>query len=298
MPLGRIREIHQELVSEGVEKITYLGGEPFLHPDLCDMAKHAKELGLQRAVVTNGTVLTEKLAARIVEEDLFDILIFSIDGPQAVHDRIRGREGIFKAATDNIRFIQKLRKSLHKQFPKIYLYTTVSSLNAETADQMLSVAQKLDAHELRFVSASYVSEEISNKTNILFGCEALSLHSYSAGPEIKIPEGQLISLRQRLEALQSHARKIGLRLSIEDYLTGNSSAGNCLFVGKDLVISFNGDISPCPMLPQYTLGNLMQKPLKEIMSSPETLTRVNTIMEHFASRSMPVCKECCVEKRE
>ncbi len=298
MPLGRICEIHEELISEGVEKITYLGGEPFLHPDLCDMAGNAKKLGLQRAVVTNGTMITEKLAERVVKEELFDIMIFSIDGPKSVHDRIRGREGIFKAATDNIRFIQSLRKSLKKKLPKIYIYTTVSSLNADEADQMLSVAQKLDAHELRFVSASYVGEEIRDQTNRLFGCEALSLHSYSAGPEIKIPLEKLDSLKQRLEALQNHARKIGIRLSIEDYLTNNhAKSGDCPFVGKDMVISFHGDIYPCPMLPQYSLGNLMQKSLKEIVNSPESLTRLNTLLKFFKNQSLPVCAECCVEKK-
>ena len=163
---------------------------------------------------------------------------------------------------------------------------------------MLSVAQKLDAHELRFVSASYVGEEIRNKTNRLFGCQALSLHSYSAGPEIKIPLEKLENLKQRLEALQNRAKKIGIRLSLEDYLTSNKTKSvDCPFVGKDMVISFHGDIYPCPMLPQYSLGNLMQKSVKEIMNAPETLTRVNTILELFKKQCLPVCAECCVEKK-
>lgn len=297
LSLTRLLEIHQELVSEGIEKITYLGGEPFLHPEICTMAAHAKKTGLQTAVVTNGTLISEGQARRIVEENLFDLMIFSLDGPKPVHDRIRGREGIFKAATDNIRFIQKLRKSLQKKLPRIYIYTTVSSLNVNEADQMLSVAQKLDAHELRFVSASYVGEEIRNKTNNVFGGEALSLHSYSAGPEIKIPLEKLTGIKERLEGLKSHAQKIGIRLSLEDYLSSHPGSRDCPFVGKDMVISFHGDIYACPMLPQYTLGNLMQKPLKEILSSEGSLKRVTQIAELFESHTLPVCPECCVEKK-
>ena len=66
MPLSRIEEIQKELVSEGIEKITYLGGEPFLHPDLSAMASHAGTLGLQRVVVTNGTMISKEMAEKIV----------------------------------------------------------------------------------------------------------------------------------------------------------------------------------------------------------------------------------------
>ena len=298
LPLGRIKLILEELAAEGLEKITFLGGEPFLHPDLCAMAEHARKSGLETAVVSNGTVITEQMAEKVVRDELFDILIFSLDGPQSVHDRIRGRNGIFKAATDNIRFIQKLRKARKQRSPKIYIYTTVSSLNIDEADQMLSVARKLDAHELRFVSASFVSEEIRCKTNALLGCEALSLHSYSAGPEIKIPPEKLQGLKDRLQELKTAAKQIGLRVSIEEILTDNpEKSQECPFVGKDMVISFNGDVYPCPMLPQYTLGNLTQKPLKEILNSTETLDRVSRITELFENSTLPVCPECCVEKR-
>ena len=167
----------------------------------------------------------------------------------------------------------------------------------DEADQMLSVAQKLDAHELRFVSASHVGEEIRDQTNNLFGCEALSLHSYSAGPEIKIPFEKLKGLKERLGALHGPAKKIGLRLSVEEYLTSHSNARDCPFVGKDMVISFHGDICPCPMLPEYTLGNLMQKPLKKILNSLDSINRIKRIMEVFENQTLPVCPECCVEKR-
>lgn len=298
LSLDRIQHILEELAAEGLEKITFLGGEPFLHPDLCAMAEHARKSGLQTAVVTNGTVITQAIAEKVVCDELFDILIFSLDGPQSVHDRIRGRNGIFKASTDNIRFIQKLRKARKQRSPKIYIYTTVSSLNSDEADQMLSIARKLDAHELRFVSASFVGEEIRGKTNALLGCEALSLHSYSAGQDIKIPPEKLQGLKDRLQKLKAEAQKIGLRVSIENVLTDNpEKSQECPFVGKDMIISFNGDVYPCPMLPQYTLGNLAQKPLKEILNSPESLSRVNRITELFENHTLPVCPECCVEKR-
>jgi len=57
-----IREIASEPLAEGLlaRKITFVGGEPTLHPALPNLVAYAKELGLVTAVITNGLTLTPR----------------------------------------------------------------------------------------------------------------------------------------------------------------------------------------------------------------------------------------------
>ncbi len=75
-----------EAADEGYGVVAFSGGEPFLYPDFVPVLEAAKSLGLRRLAVTNGTVLTERRAAALA---LLDLVAVSVDGREAVHNRIR-----------------------------------------------------------------------------------------------------------------------------------------------------------------------------------------------------------------
>ena len=50
----------KKLYEAGVQKITFAGGEPLLHPKLRQMIDYAKSLGMTTGIITNGSLLTEK----------------------------------------------------------------------------------------------------------------------------------------------------------------------------------------------------------------------------------------------
>ncbi len=52
--------IIDEISKQGIDKITFAGGEPMLCKWLPNLIKHAKEVGLTTMIVTNGYLLTEK----------------------------------------------------------------------------------------------------------------------------------------------------------------------------------------------------------------------------------------------
>jgi molybdenum cofactor biosynthesis enzyme MoaA len=66
------------------------GGEPFLHPELCQLVARAKHHGFFVTIVTNGTFLTPTVSTELLESGL-DELRISVDGPTAeAHNRNRG----------------------------------------------------------------------------------------------------------------------------------------------------------------------------------------------------------------
>lgn len=82
--------LYRKLIDEipGDPIISLTGGEPLLHPDLVDLVSYAKGKGRMCALVTNAWLLA-KYAPALCEAGL-DILTVSLDGPQPIHNEIRG----------------------------------------------------------------------------------------------------------------------------------------------------------------------------------------------------------------
>jgi MoaA/NifB/PqqE/SkfB family radical SAM enzyme len=51
--------------------ITFTRGEPTLHPDLIDMVRKAKDIGIDRiALVTNGTLMNKRFLDSLIDAGL------------------------------------------------------------------------------------------------------------------------------------------------------------------------------------------------------------------------------------
>ena len=55
------------LHARGVRYITFSGGEPMLHPQMCEMISAVAFRGMRPAMVTNGSALTEKNMRELAE---------------------------------------------------------------------------------------------------------------------------------------------------------------------------------------------------------------------------------------
>jgi MoaA/NifB/PqqE/SkfB family radical SAM enzyme len=64
-------------------------GEPLLHPEIDSMVRYASERGVRSMLTTNGTLLDDAMAERLLRSGL-DRLTISVDGDDATHERIRG----------------------------------------------------------------------------------------------------------------------------------------------------------------------------------------------------------------
>jgi len=69
------------------------GGEPLFRPDIFDIAAYGVETGFRMALATNGTLVTERVAAKIADTGFARVAI-SLDGAQAMtHDAFRNLPG-------------------------------------------------------------------------------------------------------------------------------------------------------------------------------------------------------------
>ncbi|MFA6030832.1 MAG: radical SAM protein [Elusimicrobiota bacterium] len=84
-PARALRRVLEDARTLGVGVVRFTGGEPLLRPDLFELMACAKEAGLAVLLNTNGTLLDERLVARL--EGLVDSVLFSLQGHDAASER-------------------------------------------------------------------------------------------------------------------------------------------------------------------------------------------------------------------
>lgn len=145
-----------------IKSVTFLGGEPFLHPAILDCVAYAHSLGLCVEVCTNGFKILKRLATMIGK---IDNLRVSIDGLEATHDHIR-QHGSFQAAMDTIDF------ALANGVPT----SATVTINACNYSEVASLANLLFAHgitELKLHALRTGGNVVANPFLILHGDRTL-----------------------------------------------------------------------------------------------------------------------------
>jgi len=91
--------------------LSWLGGEPLLWPPLLDLSRRlARHAAIRLSITSNGTRLSQPETRRHIL-DSFSELTLSLDGPEALHDRLRGAEGSFAQVRDAITALVAERKA-------------------------------------------------------------------------------------------------------------------------------------------------------------------------------------------
>ena len=94
MDTGTIFRILSELAHAGCMRLSISGGEPLLREDVGRIVEACADLGMAPEMNTSGWGLEE----RIGEVGRLELLKLSLDGPEEIHDAVRGRAGSYRAA--------------------------------------------------------------------------------------------------------------------------------------------------------------------------------------------------------
>ena len=117
------------------------GGEPLFRPDLFDIAAYGVESGFRMALATNGTLVSEWVAARIADAG-FSRVAVSLDGACAdTHDRFRGLDGSHQLALRGLR-------NLRDQGVSVQINSTIARHNVAELSRLLDLALEIGADAL------------------------------------------------------------------------------------------------------------------------------------------------------
>jgi radical SAM protein with 4Fe4S-binding SPASM domain len=101
LSLDEIRAVIADLAALGTREISLIGGEAYLRRDWLDIVKAVAESGIRCGLQTGGRALTRAKIEAAVEAGLVSAGV-SVDGNEAVHDRLRGVPGSFRQALNAI----------------------------------------------------------------------------------------------------------------------------------------------------------------------------------------------------
>ena len=253
----------EKLYRSGVETVEIFGGDALLRKDIVySILKRCTGLGLDSYFPTNSNLLDQETAQRLVSGGLGTIY-FSIDGINELHDRIRGVKGTFIRAKEAIWNIYKARSQFRAKKPEIGIITTVSNMNVEIIEELLSEIQNFPVDFVYLQALGEVSQE-DIEHSIIDGIRATPPFISTAKNTHLLSETQFNLLTDTLKRLKKKRNKFqfDLRLShIEplkmDTLTrGVFPAFPCHICTTVATLRPSGEVVPCPYFTDFTLGSL------------------------------------------
>lgn len=118
LPVDLVKEIMVEGYDAGYRHLHITGGEPLLWEGLFETIDQGFGMGYETIFMnTNGTLITQEICKRLADYPGFSISV-SLDGPQEIHERIRGINSYRKA-------IVGVEKALNSEI-KCTIFTTVT----------------------------------------------------------------------------------------------------------------------------------------------------------------------------
>jgi len=127
-----------QILEVGRPIIILTGGEPLVRQDVFSIARYAVNKGLRVVMGTNGTLVTEEVAAKLKGIPISRLGI-SLDFPVAeLQDNFRGQAGAFAAVMAGI-------ANARKAGIEVQINSTITKLNVNYLDELLALALKVGA---------------------------------------------------------------------------------------------------------------------------------------------------------
>lgn len=270
---ARLLEIIRELAAGGLKSLMYGGeGEPFLHPDMADIAAAAREAGIDNAFTSNGVLMTPEKIDRILPVSEW-IKISCNAGTRECYAKMhRAKEADFDRVLDNLRYAVAYRKE-KKLSCTLGIQTVLLEENLDTVEHLAERVREIGLDY--YVIKPYMPHHLNRhdfKINYE-NCAALK-------ERLKSYENEKFSIISRMNAMKRHdsARK--------EYAC-------CYSLPFWSYLDAGGNIWGCSVHlteKEYLFGNIYEQTFTEIWNGEKR----KRFMEKFLGSPLPEnCKINC-----
>ncbi len=225
------------------------GGEPLLRRDLFDVLRTMRQFGFEVSLLTNGTLVDRACAEKLADLGVNGVQV-SMEGPEDVHDAIRGR-GSFSASAAGV-------KQLVDCGIPVTLNVTVSSLNVRYAGKVIAFGARSGVRRVGFSRLVPMGRGRALQSRMLTQKEIRGLYETLFSLDFK-----------GLDIVTGDPVAAQMKIKIERD-AGATAIGGCAAGVSGLTIQPNGDVTPCRRLP-LTLGNALKDPLRKIWAASPVL---------------------------
>jgi Fe-coproporphyrin III synthase len=258
-------QFFDELGSLGVMNLALAGGEPFHRPDLRALLDGIIRNRMRFALLSNGGLIDDDMAAYIAQSKRCDHVQISLDGSRPeTHDAARGK-GAWEGAVRGIRILQRnhvpvtVRLTIHRynvddlEDAAHFLLQDLglASFSTNSAGYLGNCQRHAD--ELMLTTAE---RQRAMETLLRLNQEYDGRINAAAGP---LAEGRMWRKMEDARVAGASAFSNG----------GHLTACNCTFY--KIAIRADGAIVPCNMLPHIVLGHVNRDSLAEVWQTAPAL---------------------------
>ncbi|MGY8952829.1 MAG: radical SAM/SPASM domain-containing protein [Flavobacteriales bacterium] len=294
MPLELIIKVIDQMANRFPKsKLAYAFTEPLVYPHLVDSVAYATKHNIYTTITTNALTLKQK-AEGLANAEVKHIYV-SLDGPQNIHNEIRGHKSSFQKALEGIKEIQKFKNP-----PTIDVICAITQWNIGHLKVFVEDLKELNIGEIAFMHTQFTDAQMAIKHNEVWG------HIY---PATESNLGEIDLTKMDLDLLMkeiSQIRKLKLPFKVtfspeissmdglhEFYLQPEKLLGKfCNAVFSSIMIKSDGSVIPAHgRCFNLTLGNLNNEDLSSIWNTKIFADFRKNLMT--AGGLFPGCSRCC-----
>lgn len=250
--------------------ITLFGGEPLLYKDIIGAVEIIKGARLRANIITNGTLLSRH-AADLVRLGL-DEIIFSLDGPPEIHDRVRNRAGVFRDAAEGFRLLAEAKKDLNSRKPVVNVNSTIFDFNYRRMQDTFDAARSLGAEEITFHHLIFISRPMyAAHRDLMVALFAMPSCDWEGFVVDRLPEIDADILVDGLREIRKRGASVYPNLTdaeVRDYygsfeFAPTSYTPSCMSPWMTAYIFPDGTIRPC-LSNGMVMGNIRKEPFSAV----------------------------------
>ena len=274
-----------DLAALDCRKVHLSGGEPTLRADLPAIVAHAAERGMRVALTTNGTLLTEELAAALLAAGAHSVAVSLDDASPAAHDRLRGVRGAFKRTLRGLKNLARTKKRL-KAKTRLRVNMVLTQHNYHAYPEVLALAGALGATDVTPLPV----DEGGRSKNRLLGWQ-LREYNDAVAPAVAALRAQFgfAAAPQLIYPFGQHGDDLHNAVAAE-YARGYYRDHLCYAPWLTTLIAGDGGVWPCCMsrgkIPP--LGNVRETSFQRLFAGEA----YHDFRRRLRETRFPLCRRC------
>lgn len=261
-----------EMKALGTEMIILTGGEPLLRKDIYDIARYASSQDLWVVMGTNGVLVTDQVAQKMVECGVRGVAISLDSLDPEKHNGFRGGPNAWELS---VRGLDICRAN----GLEVLIQTTAMTMNYDEIPQLIKFARERGAWSFNLYFLIQTGR--GQQMNDLSPEQTEAMLSY-------LVENQD---RHRPMLVRSKCAPHFKRISYEQGLGGLESGG-CMAGTEYCRITPQGDVTPCPYMTAVA-GNVRDQSFREIWETSPVLLQLRDITQLKGRCGVCEFKELC-----
>ena len=281
---------------EKLENIEFFGGDYLMRKNFSvPLIEHIMKRN-ENIIVdfpTNCNLLDKKTAIALVKARVGRLYV-SLDGPNEIHDKIRGKRGTFNNVQNGLKYLVEAKKDLGMKTPEIIINCTISSSNVNNFEQIIPIVEKLGVDTVEFEYVGEFKEENIQNT-IVEGIKPTPFY-ITLGSSNLLSREQALLLKKKMKDIRELAKSSKMKiatqhidaLTIDNLTQGTIPNKKCYLCRYMVSIDPFGNVMGCFHFNNYLLGNIKNAPFSSIWNNKKH----RSFLKFQKKGEIKICKNC------